>query len=187
MAGSSSLPIPTAITFSKNSSRKPDAKRRQGKPDDLQPVPDTWQLDEQQKQILQSGKPPEQVALIASMPEAEQYDVLDSLPNNVRQRMYAPASPGPSAQNPDLQRPRTGRQSGPHRSQTVARHLQRSPARRSADRFLVQPLQRLSRQGRRPLHGHHLRARCDPPARARSFQRSAPRHRAESGHAVLSR
>ncbi len=61
--------------------------------DDLQPVPDTWQLDDQQKQILQTGKPPEQAALIASMPEAEQYDVLDSLPNNIRQRMYAPASP----------------------------------------------------------------------------------------------
>ncbi len=61
--------------------------------DDLQPVPDTWQLDDQQKQILQTGKPPEQAALIASMPEAEQYDVLDSLPNNIRQRMYAPAPP----------------------------------------------------------------------------------------------
>jgi uncharacterized protein (DUF1800 family) len=54
---------------------------------------DTWQLDDQQKQILQTGKPPEQAALIASMPEAEQYDVLDSLPNNIRQRMYAPAPP----------------------------------------------------------------------------------------------
>lgn len=60
---------------------------------DTQPVPDTWQLDDQAKQILQNGKPPEQAALIASMPEAEQYDVLDSLPNNVRQRMYAPAPP----------------------------------------------------------------------------------------------
>jgi uncharacterized protein (DUF1800 family) len=68
------------------------AKRKEGT-DDLQPVPDTWQLDDQQKQILQNGKPPEQAALIASMPEAEQYDVLDSLPNNVRQRMYVPAPP----------------------------------------------------------------------------------------------
>jgi uncharacterized protein (DUF1800 family) len=56
-----------------------------------QSIPDTWQLDDQQKQVLKSGKPPEQVALIESMPPAEQYDVLDSLPNNVRQRLYPPA------------------------------------------------------------------------------------------------
>jgi len=68
------------------------AKRKDGA-DDPQPVPDTWQLDDQQKQILQTGKPPEQVALITSMPEAEQYDVLDSLPNNARQKLFAPAPP----------------------------------------------------------------------------------------------
>jgi uncharacterized protein (DUF1800 family) len=53
----------------------------------------TWQLDDQQKDILQNGKPPEQVALLESMPPAEQYDVLDSLPNNARQKLYAPAPP----------------------------------------------------------------------------------------------
>ena len=68
------------------------AKRKEGD-NDPQPVPDTWQLDDQQKQILQTGKPPEQAALIASMPEAEQYDVLDSLPNNARQKLFAPAPP----------------------------------------------------------------------------------------------
>ncbi len=56
-------------------------------------VPGNWQLDDQQKDVLQNGKPPEQAALIASMPPAEQYDVLDSLPNNARQKMYAPAPP----------------------------------------------------------------------------------------------
>jgi uncharacterized protein (DUF1800 family) len=56
-------------------------------------IPDTWQLDDQQKQVLESGKPPEQAALIASMPPAEQYDVLDTLPNNVRQKLYPPAPP----------------------------------------------------------------------------------------------
>ncbi len=61
--------------------------------DDVEPVPDTWQLDDQQKRILQSGKPLEQATLLASMPEAEQYDVLDSMQNNVRQKMYAPAAP----------------------------------------------------------------------------------------------
>jgi uncharacterized protein (DUF1800 family) len=56
-------------------------------------VPGSWQLDDQQKDILQNGKPPEQVALLESMPPPEQYDVLDSLPNNVRQKLYAPAPP----------------------------------------------------------------------------------------------
>jgi uncharacterized protein (DUF1800 family) len=56
-------------------------------------IPETWQLDDQQKQVLQNGKPPEQAALIESMPPAEQYDVLDSLPNNVRQKLYPPAPP----------------------------------------------------------------------------------------------
>ncbi len=69
------------------------AVRRTTRISNAKTVPDTWQLDDQQKQILQSGKPPEQVALIASMPEAEQYDVLDSLPNNVRQKLYPPAPP----------------------------------------------------------------------------------------------
>ncbi len=56
-------------------------------------VPGPWQLDDQQKEILQNGKPPEQVALLETMPQAEQYDVLDSLPNNMRQKLYAPAPP----------------------------------------------------------------------------------------------
>jgi uncharacterized protein (DUF1800 family) len=56
-------------------------------------VPGPWQLDDQQKDILQNGKPPDQVALLESMPPAEQYDVLDSLPNNARQKLYAPAPP----------------------------------------------------------------------------------------------
>jgi uncharacterized protein (DUF1800 family) len=56
-------------------------------------LPATWQLDDQQKDVLQNGKPPEQVALLESMPPAEQYDILDSLPNGPRQRLYALASP----------------------------------------------------------------------------------------------
>ncbi len=52
-----------------------------------------WQLDDQQKQVLENGKPPEQVALLESMPPAEQYDVLDSLRNGPRQKLYAVASP----------------------------------------------------------------------------------------------
>jgi uncharacterized protein (DUF1800 family) len=56
-------------------------------------VPGPWQLDDQQKDVLQNGKPPEQVALLESMPPAEQFDVLDSMPNNARQKLYAPSSP----------------------------------------------------------------------------------------------
>ena len=52
-----------------------------------------WRLDEQQKQVLENGKPPEQVALLESMPPDEQYDVLDSLRNGPRQKLYAAASP----------------------------------------------------------------------------------------------
>jgi uncharacterized protein (DUF1800 family) len=74
-----------------------EAAERAGQTDNLdlnsKIVPGAWQLDDQQKDILQNGKPPEQVALIESMPPAEQYDVLDSLPNNTRQKLYAPAPP----------------------------------------------------------------------------------------------
>ena len=56
-------------------------------------IPTTWQLDDQQRQVLENGKPPEQVALLESMPPAEQYDILDSLPNGPRQRLYPLASP----------------------------------------------------------------------------------------------
>ena len=52
-----------------------------------------WQFDEQQKAILNAGRPAEQAALIESLPAREQYDVLDSLSNARRQRLYAPASP----------------------------------------------------------------------------------------------
>jgi uncharacterized protein (DUF1800 family) len=48
-------------------------------------------IDDSQKQILQHGRPPEQVALIESMPEDEQWDVLDAMPGGARQRMYPQA------------------------------------------------------------------------------------------------
>jgi uncharacterized protein (DUF1800 family) len=56
-------------------------------------IPGNWQLDDQQKQVLDNGKPPEQVALLESMPPAEQYDVLDSLRNGPRQKLFASAPP----------------------------------------------------------------------------------------------
>jgi uncharacterized protein (DUF1800 family) len=56
-------------------------------------IPESWQLDDQQKQILQNGKPPEQAALIESMLPAEQYDVLDFLPDSTRRRLYPSVTP----------------------------------------------------------------------------------------------
>jgi uncharacterized protein (DUF1800 family) len=73
-----------------------EAADKSGKPDnpDLNvALPDSWQLDDRQKDILENGKPPDIVAMLETMPEAEQYDVLDSLPNGQRQKLFAPASP----------------------------------------------------------------------------------------------
>jgi uncharacterized protein (DUF1800 family) len=56
-------------------------------------IPDKWQLDDRQRQVLENGKPPEQVALLESMPSAEQFDVLDTFRNGPRQRLYPLASP----------------------------------------------------------------------------------------------
>ena len=73
--------------------QRKEAADNAGKPDPELNValPDTWQLDDRQKDILQSGKPPEVAALLESMPEAEQYDVLDSLPNGQRQKLFVAA------------------------------------------------------------------------------------------------
>jgi uncharacterized protein (DUF1800 family) len=49
-------------------------------------------LDDQQKQILQRGRPAQVLALLQSMPEDEQWDALDAMPNGVRQRMFPLAS-----------------------------------------------------------------------------------------------
>ncbi|MDP9053245.1 MAG: DUF1800 family protein, partial [Acidobacteriota bacterium] len=73
-----------------------EAADKSGKPDtsdlNAQGV-GPWQLDDRQKQILESGKPAEQAALLESMPRDEQYDLLDSLRNGPRQKLYALASP----------------------------------------------------------------------------------------------
>ncbi len=69
-------------------------RREGGDPDgNAKSIPTAWQLDDQQKDVLQNGKPLEQIALLETMPPAEQYDILDSLPNGPRQRLYALASP----------------------------------------------------------------------------------------------
>ncbi len=55
-----------------------------------QALPDWWQLDDQQKQVLAKGKPPEQLALLESLTPDQQLDVLDTMPNGARQRLLAP-------------------------------------------------------------------------------------------------
>jgi uncharacterized protein (DUF1800 family) len=56
-------------------------------------IPASWQLDDDQRRILENGKPPEQVAFLAALPAAEQLDLLDTLPNGARQRLYPQAPP----------------------------------------------------------------------------------------------
>ena len=66
-----------------------------------------------------------------------------------------------SAKSPGHRRPR--------RSEVAARRLQRAAARRSARRFLVQPLQRVRRQGRDAQLHRRVRARSDSAVRARQL------------------
>ena len=76
---------------------------------------------------------------------------------------------------------------GAHQPEDPAGGLQRAPARRSDDRFLVQSLQRLRRQGSDAAVPHRVRTRRDPAARLRQVPRSARRHGRESRDALLSR
>jgi hypothetical protein len=56
-------------------------------------LPDSWQLDDRDRQILTKGKPPEQLALLEALPADRQLDVLDIMPNGARQRLYPVAPP----------------------------------------------------------------------------------------------
>jgi len=56
-------------------------------------IPNQWQLNPDQLDIVETGKPADQVALLEPMPSAEQYDILDSMPNGVRQKLFQFASP----------------------------------------------------------------------------------------------
>ena len=67
----------------------------------------------------------------------------------------------------DGQAPGADRRRAPGREGRPRRD-ERAPARRAHGRFLVQPLQRLRQQGRRALVRLGLRARSDPPVRARA-------------------
>ncbi len=58
-----------------------------------QAVPDFWQLDERQRQVLAKGNPQEQVALLESLTPDQQLDVIDTMKNGQRQRLYGIAPP----------------------------------------------------------------------------------------------
>ena len=122
---------------------------------------------------------------ILALPVAQQRDLTQGIPFEKRQALLAGLSPEQRETVLALNNPPGGDRQRSAIGQAAARGLQRSPARRSAHRFLVQPLQCLHRQGRRPLPGHRLRARCYPPACAGQVQGPAGCDRQESGDAVL--
>ena len=72
------------------------------------------------------------------------------------------------------------------RAEDPPRRLLAAPARGSARRLLVQPLQRLRRQGPGARLPDRVRARRDPAARPRPVPRSARRGGEEPGDALLS-
>ena len=52
---------------------------------------DALAIDPGQKQILKSGKPADKIAALEAMPESEQWDVLDAIPNGARMQLYKDA------------------------------------------------------------------------------------------------
>jgi len=56
-------------------------------------LPDSWQLDDRDRQIVAKGKPPEQLALLEALSADRQLDVLDTMPNGARQKLYPMAPP----------------------------------------------------------------------------------------------
>jgi uncharacterized protein (DUF1800 family) len=55
--------------------------------------PEPGPLSAKQNQVLDSDDPAGQIALLESMPESDQYDVLDSMRNGQRQKLYTVAPP----------------------------------------------------------------------------------------------
>jgi len=58
---------------------------------DPRPTVASLALDDSQKQILEHGRPPQIAALIESLPEDEQWNALDALPQGSLRRLYPPA------------------------------------------------------------------------------------------------
>ena len=166
------------------------AERKQGQGD--QPNPDVpaaqalaGLLTREQIRTLRTGTPQQRLAAFQALARG-QAGRRDRRPARGRAAGAVPDRPARVApQDRDGQRPAAGGGARSDGGQAAARHLQQPPARRSAGRFLVQPLQRLSGQGRRPLPGDGIRARRDPAARSRQIPRPAGSHGQEPGHAVL--
>ena len=137
------------------------------------PAPDLAALlPPEQLRVLRAGAPQQKLDLFNSFSEDRQDRVLETMGQGMRMQLFAAAPPA-------LRR-RIQSANGPQAM--VAQDLMAAKLLRAVysnrqleevlDRFLVQPLQRLSGQGRRPLPGHRVRARCDPPARARANSRT---------------
>ena len=77
--------------------QRKEAADKAGQPDSVElnapALPDSWQLDDRQKQIVARGKPAEQLALLESLTGDQQLDVLDTMPNGARQKLYGGATP----------------------------------------------------------------------------------------------
>ncbi|HWE51198.1 MAG TPA: DUF1800 domain-containing protein [Bryobacteraceae bacterium] len=77
--------------------RRENADKNTGAPDNPEfnatALPDSWQLDERDRQTLTKGKPPQQLAVLESLTPDRQLDVLDTMPNGARQRLFPIAPP----------------------------------------------------------------------------------------------
>jgi len=74
--------------------RRYEQKQKQDNPPaDLDPMVtlDSLALSDEQKHTMLKGSPEEAIALLRSLPEAVQWDLLDALPNGARQRLYMAA------------------------------------------------------------------------------------------------
>ena len=120
------------------------------------------------------------------MPEDKLDDVVIAMPQPMRNQLMAAAPAALRRKMMLLNAPQQVIAFDLARRQAVSRDLQQPPAGRAAGGFLVQPLQRFSRQGRGPFPGADLRARGDPAACAGAVPRSAGSHRQEPRDAVLS-
>ena len=107
-------------------------------------------------------------------------------------RFYGPLRPAlglkPSPEAVKAQSERAaGHRARGGRGARAARGPEPAPAAGGDGRFLVQPFQRLRRQGAGPSVDRQLRGAGDPSLRARPLSRPAVRHRQAPGDAGLSR
>ena len=131
-------------------------KNKNGDATDQAPTLENVGLTDGQQRILRRGAPDEKLKIFDSLLDEQKDEVLEAMPQGARIGLFGVAPP-------ELRR-KIQKAAGPQavitqdlaESQVAARYLQQPPAGRSADGLLVQPLQRLPGQGRRPLSGDVL-------------------------------